>query len=215
VESAFVTDVGQGPCPWNRFTHPVIAQTGDVFQRFVIDAQPLSEDGSDALTTPAPWILRAPHPYYGSPAMCHEPTHYRLMMSDEYRDNSRDNRNELALSRGRAPGHRDATGRHLCLAKLNRASETPRLSQPVGSAEVGGASTSPCDLPNGEGVTGNGIAALLLGHHGKSRNHQTPGREAGGLLRLLIVGPCVGTLLREPRASHYSCQSSRMYCSCR
>jgi hypothetical protein len=64
---------------------PFIAQTGVVFQRSVIDAQPLSrEAGSDALTTRALWILRAPNPYYGSPGMCHEPTPYRPMMSDEY-----------------------------------------------------------------------------------------------------------------------------------
>ena len=55
-------------------------------------------------------------------------------------------------------------GDHLCLAKLDRAFRSSRdCHNTLAELKERGVSTSVCDLPNGEDVTGNGIAALLLG----------------------------------------------------
>jgi putative DNA-invertase from lambdoid prophage Rac len=55
-------------------------------------------------------------------------------------------------------------GDHLCIAKLDRAFRSSRdCHNTLAVLRERGVSTSVCDLPNGEDVTGNGIAALLLG----------------------------------------------------
>jgi DNA invertase Pin-like site-specific DNA recombinase len=55
-------------------------------------------------------------------------------------------------------------GDHLYLAKLDRAFRSSRdCHNTLAELKERGMSTSVCDLPNGEDVTGNGIATLLLG----------------------------------------------------
>jgi DNA invertase Pin-like site-specific DNA recombinase len=55
-------------------------------------------------------------------------------------------------------------GDHLCLAKLDRAFRSARdCHNTLEELKQRGVSTSVCDLPNGEDVSGNGIAALLIG----------------------------------------------------
>lgn len=55
-------------------------------------------------------------------------------------------------------------GDHLCIWKLDRAFRSSRdCHNTLAELKERGVSTSVCDLPNGEDVTGNGIAALLIG----------------------------------------------------
>jgi DNA invertase Pin-like site-specific DNA recombinase len=55
-------------------------------------------------------------------------------------------------------------GDHLCLAKLDRAFRSARdCHNTLAELKGRGVSTSICDLPDGADVTGNGIAALLIG----------------------------------------------------
>jgi DNA invertase Pin-like site-specific DNA recombinase len=55
-------------------------------------------------------------------------------------------------------------GDHLCIWKLDRAFRSSRdCHNTLAELKARGVSTSVCDLPNGEDVTGNGIAALLIG----------------------------------------------------
>jgi DNA invertase Pin-like site-specific DNA recombinase len=55
-------------------------------------------------------------------------------------------------------------GDHLCLAKLDRAFRSARdCHNTLANLKERGVSTSICDLPDGADVTGNGIAALLIG----------------------------------------------------
>lgn len=55
-------------------------------------------------------------------------------------------------------------GDHLCLAKLDRAFRSARdCHNTLAQLKERGISTSICDLPDGADVTGNGIAALLIG----------------------------------------------------
>src|ERR1700730_2137080 len=63
-----------------------------------------------------------------------------------------------------APGTGLQQGDHLCLAKLDRAFRSSHdCHNTLAELKERGVSTSVCDLPNGEDVTGNGIAALLIG----------------------------------------------------
>jgi DNA invertase Pin-like site-specific DNA recombinase len=56
------------------------------------------------------------------------------------------------------------TGDHLCIAKLDRAFRSARdCHNTLAVLRERGVSTSVCDLPDGADVTGNGIAALLIG----------------------------------------------------
>jgi putative DNA-invertase from lambdoid prophage Rac len=56
-------------------------------------------------------------------------------------------------------------GDHLCFAKLDRAFRSARdcCHNTLALLKERGVSTSTCDLPDGADVTGNGIAALLIG----------------------------------------------------
>jgi putative DNA-invertase from lambdoid prophage Rac len=55
-------------------------------------------------------------------------------------------------------------GDHLCIAKLDRAFRSARdCHNTLAVLRERGVSTSVCDLPDGADVTGNGIAALLIG----------------------------------------------------
>jgi DNA invertase Pin-like site-specific DNA recombinase len=55
-------------------------------------------------------------------------------------------------------------GDHLCFAKLDRAFRSARdCHNTLAVLKERGVSTSICDLPDGADVTGNGIAALLIG----------------------------------------------------
>ncbi len=55
-------------------------------------------------------------------------------------------------------------GDHLCIAKLDRAFRSARDCHNIlHELRQRGVSTSVCDLPDGADVTGNGIAALLIG----------------------------------------------------
>lgn len=55
-------------------------------------------------------------------------------------------------------------GDHLCIAKLDRAFRSARdCHNTLAELRERGVSTSVCDLPDGADVTGNGIAALLIG----------------------------------------------------
>jgi putative DNA-invertase from lambdoid prophage Rac len=55
-------------------------------------------------------------------------------------------------------------GDHLCIAKLDRAFRSARdCHNTLAELKERGVSTSVCDLPDGADVTGNGIAALLIG----------------------------------------------------
>jgi len=55
-------------------------------------------------------------------------------------------------------------GDHLCFAKLDRAFRSARdCHNTLAMLKERGVSTSICDLPDGADVTGNGIAALLIG----------------------------------------------------
>jgi putative DNA-invertase from lambdoid prophage Rac len=55
-------------------------------------------------------------------------------------------------------------GDHLCIAKLDRAFRSARdCHNTLAMLRERGVSTSVCDLPDGADVTGNGIAALLIG----------------------------------------------------
>ena len=55
-------------------------------------------------------------------------------------------------------------GDHLCFAKLDRAFRSARdCHNTLALLKERGVSTSICDLPDGADVTGNGIAALLIG----------------------------------------------------
>ncbi|MCX6543800.1 MAG: recombinase family protein [Acidobacteria bacterium] len=55
-------------------------------------------------------------------------------------------------------------GDHLCFAKLDRAFRSARdCHNTLAELKTLGVSTSICDLPDGADVTGNGIAALLIG----------------------------------------------------
>jgi putative DNA-invertase from lambdoid prophage Rac len=55
-------------------------------------------------------------------------------------------------------------GDHLCIAKLDRAFRSARdCHNTLAELKERGVSTSICDLPDGADVTGNGIAALLIG----------------------------------------------------
>ena len=55
-------------------------------------------------------------------------------------------------------------GDHLCIAKLDRAFRSARdCHNTLAELRERGVTTSVCDLPDGADVTGNGIAALLIG----------------------------------------------------